>query len=682
MIPKGAYLMKNCLKLFLACILFFSGASPAASEQPSKPETATLAEVVVTATRSEREVERIPASVTVITREDIKKSTAKTVPDLLRYEEGITVRDQLGNGKFVDVDLRGFGETASYNTLVLVDGRRVNGIDLSGVDWTQIPLDQIERIEIVRGTGTVLYGDNAVGGVINIITKTPSEKLKATAAVTLGSYDFKKGTASVSGGQNDINGSLFVSFQDTDGYRENNHYKAGDVGGKIIYDVSEVFGLNLSGSYHNDDFGLPGPLTADQLATDRKQKQDAFYDNGDSTDRYLKLDAEWDLIKFGSVEIDLSYRKTNSEAFFDGGTPFLQKNDKKTWGLTPRYLWERKIFNHKNTIIAGIDIYRSYYEVNFFSGASLSKSSTANSDRDSFGLYFHDELYLSKDLIFSFGVRHEKVNYDLKTNSIFSGLLDDSVNEDENAFDAGLTYIYQKRSSLFARINRSFRFPLADEMIEYPPPTYQVQLNSDLKPQTGMHYELGVRHYFSSIVEAKLALFRVDMKDEILLDKVTNPFNQQNINHPGTLHQGVELGAKVKPSENLSIYANYTYESATFEKAPYEGNDIPGVPKNKGNVGFGLHEFVRNLAFFADYNYIGSSYAVSDMANQYKKLKAYYTIDVKLAYKYKLVNAYAGIKNLTDQKYSEYAIIGGSPTGVYYYPAPERNFFAGVEFLF
>src|SRR4030043_232451 len=118
-----------------------------------------------------------PANVTVITREEIEKSNSQTVIDLVRTEVGVVVRDYYGTGKTASVDIRGFGETGPLNTLVLVDGRRVNEIDLSGVDWTQIPLDQIERIEILRGPGSVLYGDNAVGGVINIITRKPEKPL-------------------------------------------------------------------------------------------------------------------------------------------------------------------------------------------------------------------------------------------------------------------------------------------------------------------------------------------------------------------------------------------------------------------------------------------------------------------------------------------------------------------------
>jgi outer membrane cobalamin receptor len=145
-----------------------------AEEAQKTPRTdVMMKEVVVTGTRFEERIERIPANITVIDEEDIKNSNAGSIPDLLRSQEGIVVRDLLGTGKTAQVDLRGFGESAPYNVLVLVDGRRVNEIDLSGVDWTQIPIENIERIEILRGTGSVLYGDNAVGGVINIITRIP-----------------------------------------------------------------------------------------------------------------------------------------------------------------------------------------------------------------------------------------------------------------------------------------------------------------------------------------------------------------------------------------------------------------------------------------------------------------------------------------------------------------------------
>lgn len=245
---QGEFAEKRLLITFLiALLLLLPGFSPGQTTAEDKEEVPVLQEVVVTATRQEEEIRKIPANVTVITEENIRNSNAKTVLDLLRSEEGIVVRDLLGNGKSAQVDLRGFGETGPFNTLVMVDGRRVNEIDLSGVDWTQIPLDQIQRIEIVRGAGSVLYGDNAVGGVINIITKPPSEKLTAAVGSRAGSYEHFKGKASVSGGHENIAGSLSVSYESTDGYRRNAQFRTRDLGGKIVFDPTEYLSLSLSG---------------------------------------------------------------------------------------------------------------------------------------------------------------------------------------------------------------------------------------------------------------------------------------------------------------------------------------------------------------------------------------------------------------------------------------------------
>ena len=167
--------MKHFISIFLSLTLFVLFPSFSLAQD----KDVTLEQVVVTATRDTQEIKKIPANVTVITQEKIAAANAKTITDVLENEVGVVVRNLSGTGKNAQVDIRGFGETGPLNPLVLVDGRRVNEIDLSGVDWTQIPLDQVERIEIVRGSGSVLYGDNAAGGVVNIITKRPEKPFSA-----------------------------------------------------------------------------------------------------------------------------------------------------------------------------------------------------------------------------------------------------------------------------------------------------------------------------------------------------------------------------------------------------------------------------------------------------------------------------------------------------------------------
>jgi iron complex outermembrane receptor protein len=150
--------MKRITLLALALLLC------ATQLMAEETETLKVDEVVITATRYEEKVSSVPANVTVITETDIKNSTAQNIPDLLKTDMGIQVTDITGNKRSVMVDLRGFGATGASNTLVLLDGRRINHPDLSGVDWTQIPLDRVQKIEIIRGgRGSVLYGDNAAG---------------------------------------------------------------------------------------------------------------------------------------------------------------------------------------------------------------------------------------------------------------------------------------------------------------------------------------------------------------------------------------------------------------------------------------------------------------------------------------------------------------------------------------
>ncbi len=138
--------------------------------------TLSSGNILVTATRINTGGLGARGHTTVITAEDIGKSTARTLPELLGREAGVVTRSLFGNnGTGATVDIRGFGAASSQNTLILLDGRRLNDVDFSSVDFSVIPLQSIERIEIMRNSGAVLYGDGAIGGTINIITRHPLE---------------------------------------------------------------------------------------------------------------------------------------------------------------------------------------------------------------------------------------------------------------------------------------------------------------------------------------------------------------------------------------------------------------------------------------------------------------------------------------------------------------------------
>jgi len=642
----------------------------------------TLEEVVVTATRDAEEIRKIPANVTVITKEEIGQSNAQNVVDLLRNDADIQVEDYYGNGKSAVVDIRGFGETGPLNTLVLVDGRRVNEIDLSGVDWTQIPLDQVERIEIIRGAGSVLYGDNAAGGVINIITKKPEKPFSANAEVVGGSYGYNKESESVSGKWGPLSAILNTSHNSTYGYRENGFLRAEDVGGKVIYDLNENISFNLSGSFHQDEQGLPGALPKAIYEVDRRATL-APDDKAKTDDWYLALGAKAKLWDFGRLEMDLSYRNREVNTLWESYS-FIDKTNISTWGVTPRYILEKPLWIFSNKLTLGLDFYDSDSNV-------LSESSSGPNrvevTKQSIGTYVLDELSLLKSLILSMGYRQEWVTYDL-----FQEIprAKDKKNISEPAWNVSLDYLFGKKSSAWLGVKRSFRFPVSDELIQYFP-TFQV--NPEMKPQTGYQYEAGVRHAFTDQIETNLTLFWIETRDEIFF----NPYTYTNENFPKTRRLGIELGTKVKPLQWLTFWGNYSYIKPTLEEKPYSGNDIPGVPIHKGAVGADvqigrlliegldlrgyLGRICDGLLFSSSANLVGSRYFISDWANQVDKLGGYYSINAKLTYTWKGLKAFVGVNNLTNQKYSEFGVVDA--TGAqFFYPSPVRNFIGGVSYTF
>jgi iron complex outermembrane recepter protein len=676
--------MKHLIFFIASFIIFISTPFSLFAQE----KEVTLGKVVVTATRDEQEIRKIPANVTVITREEIEQSHARNTVDLLKNEADVVVRDVYGTGKTASVDIRGFGETGALNTLVLVDGRRVNAIDLSGVDWTQIPLDQIERIEIVRGSGSVLYGDNAVGGVINIITKKPEKPFSAKAEVAGGSYSYHKESGSVGGKWGPISAMLNAGYSSTDGYRDNGFLRAKDVGGKLIYDLNENISFNFSGSLHSDDSGLPGGLSKADITLLGRKSTTHPDDKAETDDEYGALGIKAKLWDLGRIEADVSFRTREVGVSYFYSDPFISSTYKErinlsTWGFTPKYVLEKSLFNHPNKFILGFDFYKSDSRVDSESylsfpgipGMTFTSFDKLEVTKKSFGSYLFDEFSILENLILSLGFREEWVIYDFLQDS---SLLKDKLRDREPAWNIGLDYLFGKRSSAFFSIKRSFRFPASDELFQfYPTP----KVNTSLKPQTGYHYEAGIRHVFTDQIEANLTLFWIDLKDEIFYNPKIFPEISANENFPKTRRRGFEVGAKAKLFPWLSVWGNYSYIIPTLRAEPFSGNDIPGVPRHKGSMGVDI-DFGKGFLLKTKTNIVGSRRLISDWRNQLERLDGYYTLDTKLCYSWKGLQAFVGVNNLTNQKYVDWGVTNASGTSQLFYPSPERNFFGGVSYTF
>jgi iron complex outermembrane receptor protein len=545
----------------------------------------------------------------------------------------------------------------------------------------------VDRIEILRGTGSVLYGDNAVGGVINIITKDPEEGFSARTSITAGSFGRAKEQISVNAGRPGLAASANFSYDSSDGYRENNYYRAKDASGRIRYQPADNLDLHLDFSHHSDVYGMPGALSEADYNNNRRSAKDLF-DRSDSEDSFLRIGFDSTAGDYGTLLGELSYRHMTTKSDYpDPSFPFLTENDIETYGFTPRFVFDRPMFGKDNTLIAGADLYLSDQTLDSFSGTFTPVVAPTGHDsikRESMGFYITNETEIFNNILFSVGARTERVKDDLEKMNLPAKTiaLKEKVKTSEEAFDVGLSYNYKKDSTVFLKVNRSFRYPLTDELIEIDQTTFATGINTDLKPQTGMHYDLGVRHSFSNRLSGRLTLFRAEIKNEIFYDPLPKPFIGTNENHPETLHQGVEAGLTARISDKITLNGNYTYQKATFETDPYNGNDIPAVPRHKAAVGIRVSDIFPGLAFSADYIFVGDSYLISDQANQLGKLDSYSVVDTKLSYRKGFIEAFVGVDNLLDEKYAQYGVAGAGGTVRNFYPAPERTWTAGVQMRF
>jgi iron complex outermembrane receptor protein len=656
-----------------------------------------LERIVVTPYRYAQELNKTASSVSIITAIDIKNSSAQRVVDVLRPISGVTVRDWYGNGVTASVDMAGFGSQAALNVLVLVDGRRLNDVDLSGVDWSQIPLDQVERIEVVRGSsGGVLYGDNASSGVINIITKKGMGKPKLNLETQYGSYDMNKQRLSLGGGIDNKFSYWFNGGREaTHGYRNNSFAKTNDFASKLEYNFNDTLSIHFNSGLHTSTYGMPASLWQDYIDRYSRRYAKCGGDHANNKDNYYVFGAKADSLDFGGFDIDFSYRRKKTDSYFPTSKLNTKRNLIKTFGVTPKYTLGNSIFDHDNKLIAGLDYYRTDYTSNNYNRITDVLLNLTGIRKNSIAGYLQNEFSILKQLVLVGGYRYESADYifSYHDNSGWNPEIDTKVKYNQKVFNSGLVYTYMDDSSAFLNVGKSFRFPEVDEFT-YNDASWQQQLNTDLKPQSAINYQLGLRHKFSDRLKGSFSLFRMNVEDELYYNSTGGPLGEgQNQNYDKTIHEGIESSLDVKLNDWLTFFGNYTLTKAFFDGGEYNKNEIPLVPRHKGSVALRFL-LPKNIIFNITATYVGERYFLNDQANAYSRLNGYMVADTNLSWRCKDLSVTLGINNIFNKKYSEYAgvlVNAGweSSSGItwpagskFYYPSPERNFSLKLEYKF
>jgi iron complex outermembrane receptor protein len=647
----------------------------------------TMEEVVVTATRDTQEIRKAPANVSVITAEEIEKSGATTVVEALDKLESIQFRTSSGNSSQAYIDMRGIGGDNPYGkTLVMLDGRRLNRTDMASINWLEIPIDTIEKIEVVRGPGSVLYGDAAIGGVINIITKKGKGKPKFSASVLAGSYGLNDERAGVTGATGRWTYALNGENNFNAGYRERSKYSTQGGGFDLGYSANDLLNVSLGVSFDKTDYQMPGALTKEQMDQDRRQYQPSAgswspaHSDDDGSDKYtnvnLGIKSFWGT--WGQLEINFLYGKKELQMNMASWSVYSDTNA-DTYGVTPRYILAKEIFGFHNKVITGVDYYNEPYKKIFYGDRERTAQSwSADLARESLGYYIRDEFNIFKNIILSAGYRFEQTAISFKSADIKNTY-------DAEAYEAGLTWLWGKKSKAFAKYATVYRIPFLDEVASFNGGIGGFL--PDLEKEKGISMETGTEFYPLENLKIGLTIFRSDMEDEI--QYVGFYPTGHNENAGKTRHDGAEISFSYLWEKHALLYGNFTYHKATYEEPSpgYQNNkkELWLVPNRMASVGMEIY-LPYNLMLRPEVRYVGDCFLSQDYSNTAEKLDSYTLFNLYLSYKPSLgklhMTAFGGVENLADVKYSSFGVDGAPWSDNTYYPMPGITFKGGLSFEF
>lgn len=647
-----------------------------------KESAPDVPEIVTTPSGFEERAIDYPGNVTVISEEDIERSNAKHVYELLRKEAGIHVSDYTHSGKTVIVDMRGFGETASRNVLVMLDGRRLNEIDISGTDWTQIPIENVEKIEILRGSGSVLYGDNAAAGVINILTKRGKKGHRFKGGADFGSYRYRNYYAGINGAEEFASYNAIVKHEKTDGYRLNGNYDGYDFMAAMTIFPEEWLDVDISGGYHKDWYGLPSGLQRSEIDQIGYRGSTTPNDRVKTETTFIKVTPG---IRFNtgdmehSLEVNSWGRKKRVSmtnwANFLPFVPWYQSWDTSqidTIAGSVKYTNRYNGDKFKNNLVTGIDMFAAENRLLTVTPQWATYNQLKIIKR-TLGLYVNDNIDLFEFLIVNAGFRQQwsKYIFDQAENA---GRYE-TKNPDQEAFDAGVEFKYMKSGGVYGRFSRSFRFPSTDEFY-----SRWTGLDTDLSHQKADTWEVGIKDANWRFLQPMVNFFWMKSDDEIFYDPTAGAFGT-NSNYDRIKRFGIETGAVSDPFEWLDLYFNYTYMDAEFDEGLFAGNRVPMVPEHKiaWGINFVPEEFIE---FNFSSEYISEQYSINDQYNRLPKLKSYFICNGKIVLKYKGVEAFFGVNNMFDTRYAEIAVSNVTGTVTDLHPAPERNYIFGASLEF
>ena len=647
--------------------------------------------VIYSTTGFETEMRKTASNPSVVTSKEIKERNYQTVDQILNDIPSINIVKQ---GKDSIIDLRGQGDKAKQNVQILVDGVQMNSLDTSmtATPINTIAVDNIERIEVLPGGGSVLYGSGTSGGVVNIITKRGTGRT-ATVGLDHGRYGSNKTNVAVGESFGNFDVNLTYTKNDREGYRDYDRSDSDYFQGDIRYRISDTQNIGFKYSKYKADETYPEMLTRAQVEDDRKQSG--------------LIDGEHSKTKTDKDEYVLTYNNKFTENLDLNLVLFSQETEMKIHGrsyqgaMGPMKLWmtQEALFRDKkkgiksklryaygegSSVIFGLEYIdndakrKSLMNMppmmnNILTVNDLNKETISG---------FVMNNYVWGNFEFAQGVRYERADYKVKRTSSTGPGIDTTTDEDNFAYEVSANYLYSDTGKTYIRYERGFTSP---------PPALLTNKNAagyylnNLKSEKYDNFEIGVSDYIG-FTSLNASVFYTITKDEITSETSgtmgSASMTIDNYNLGKTERVGFELKAE-QYIDKLTLSQSYAYINAKIKDGEVKGVDVSGnrvanVPRNKFNIG-------ANYAFTNRFNVGGEVVYIDDVYLNNKNLggkkNSHVVTNIRANYNFDFgLSLHAGINNVFDKKYYEDVDYTES-TGVFTYdPAAERNYYVGFRY--
>lgn len=577
--------------------------------------------------------------------QEIQQSNAQNIYDFLNQHSLLKVTTNYGNPYTANIDLRGFGQNAHKNLVILVDGIRLNNIDSAPVSLSNIPIDSIQKIEIIRGKGTIKYGNGAVSGILKITT---TRKAGGTLNLEYASYDTLNSQIFSRYVGDTLNIGVYGQYQHNEGSRnitqgseekDGSYNKNGGITAFYYPNDSTLLKSNLN--YSKYAIKYASPLTKQQFDSNPTQAPLPSAWGGDTFTHQRR----WDLI------YSLGFTHFGDSGIITDVNFGGMRNESEYINFDNKYNG-KGIFGDFNSSFRN-DSYLAEIGGALKTNQRIQSQST-KAQVDEILLYLNGEKYFGDSTIHS-GISTQRViskNNESKQDSLLGG-------------EIGISHSLTAQTSLFASYSRSFVVPNVDWMFDW-----QGNLNPYLDTATFDTYQIGAKSLFG-IHELSANLFWINGENEAYYE----PMSFQNQTLDKTRRIGGE--AKFTTHFNAQVYSSlaYAYVDATMQgNKGYKGNTIPGISKHTISASLNYLP-LTHLNLGISYKYGSKGYDYNDYENDLTKSPNYQSLNLTASYRFKDFEIYGFVRNLTDHKNA--IIVSQS-----YYPYEfERTFGVGMKYI-